>query len=114
MQLSGWASSWWLYLHPLLALATVGLLGQAAVLGLRSRQVRRGASVLRGRHARLAPYAYALVVASWLLGAASVWWGRDDLDMAPFDAKGGLGKLYQLFGEGMDEIIDELNEVLAA
>ena len=24
---------------------------------------------------------------------------RDDLDMAPFDAKGGLGKMYQLFGD---------------
>jgi type I restriction enzyme R subunit len=39
---------------------------------------------------------------------------RDDLDMAPFDAKGGLGKMYQLFGEGMDAVIEELNEALAA
>ena len=39
---------------------------------------------------------------------------RDDLDMAPFDAKGGLGKMHQLFGGGMDELITELNEALAA
>lgn len=38
---------------------------------------------------------------------------RDDLDMAPFDAKGGLGKMHQLFGANMDELINELNEALA-
>lgn len=40
--------------------------------------------------------------------------GRDDLDMSPFDSKGGLGKMYQLFGEQMDDVINELNEALAA
>ena len=39
---------------------------------------------------------------------------RDDLDMAPFDAKGGLGKMYQLFGADMDALMDDLNEALAA
>jgi type I restriction enzyme R subunit len=39
---------------------------------------------------------------------------RDDLDYAPFDAQGGLAKMYQLFGEEMDGIIDEMNEALAA
>lgn len=39
---------------------------------------------------------------------------RDDLELAPFDAHGGLGKMWQLFGEEMDRIIDEMNEVLAA
>ena len=38
---------------------------------------------------------------------------RDDLDMAPFDSKGGLGKMYKLFGDGMDDVIEELNEALA-
>ncbi|MCK9435976.1 MAG: DEAD/DEAH box helicase family protein [Synergistaceae bacterium] len=38
----------------------------------------------------------------------------DDLDYTPFDAKGGRGKMYQLFGDKMNEIINELNEVLAA
>jgi len=40
--------------------------------------------------------------------------GRDDLDMSPFDSKGGMGKMYQLFGEQMDDVINELNEALAA
>jgi type I restriction enzyme, R subunit len=39
---------------------------------------------------------------------------RDDLDMAPFNAQGGLGKMYQLFGASMDNVINELNEALAA
>ena len=39
---------------------------------------------------------------------------KDDFDLSPFNAKGGLGKMWQLFGEKTDEIINELNEVLAA
>lgn len=39
---------------------------------------------------------------------------RDDLELAPFDGKGGLGKMYQLFGAEMDTVLDELNEALAA
>ena len=39
---------------------------------------------------------------------------RDDLDMAPFDAKGGLGQMYKLFGDQMNGVIEELNEALAA
>jgi len=46
--------------------------------------------------------------------AASHHLERDDLELAPFDAHGGLGKMWQLFGEEMDRIIDEMNEVLAA
>ncbi len=38
----------------------------------------------------------------------------DDLDMAPFDAKGGMGQMYKLFVDRMDDVIDELNEALAA
>ncbi len=38
----------------------------------------------------------------------------DDLDYTPFDSKGGIGKMYQLFGNEMDSIINELNEALAA
>ena len=38
----------------------------------------------------------------------------DDLDYTPFNAKGGRGKMWQLFGDGMDGIIGELNEVLVA
>ena len=39
---------------------------------------------------------------------------RDDLNLAPFDGKGGLGRMYKLFGDRMDRVIDELNEMLAA
>ena len=39
---------------------------------------------------------------------------RDDLDMAPFDAKGGMGQMYKLFGNRMDGVIDGLNEALAS
>jgi type I restriction enzyme R subunit len=38
----------------------------------------------------------------------------DDLDMAPFDAQGGLGRMYQLFGERMEWVMDELNRELVA
>ena len=34
--------------------------------------------------------------------------------MAPFNGQGGLGKMYQLFGERLDDVINELNEALAA
>ncbi|PKP51212.1 MAG: restriction endonuclease subunit R [Bacteroidetes bacterium HGW-Bacteroidetes-1] len=39
---------------------------------------------------------------------------KEDFDLNPFNAAGGLGKMWHLFGEKMDEIINELNEVLAA
>jgi len=39
---------------------------------------------------------------------------REDLELAPFDAQGGLGRMYQLFGDGMDEVIGELNRELVA
>jgi len=45
---------------------------------------------------------------------SSVHIGKDDLDYAPFDGKGGIGKMVQLFGDEMDTIIDEMNEALAA
>ncbi len=37
-----------------------------------------------------------------------------DLEYNPFDAHGGKGRMYQLFGAGMEEIMNELNEVLAS
>lgn len=39
---------------------------------------------------------------------------RDDLDMSPFDAKGGMGQMYALFGDGMDGVMTEMNEALSA
>lgn len=46
--------------------------------------------------------------------ATSVHFETDDLDYTPFDAKGGRGKMWQLFGDEMETIINELNEALAA
>lgn len=39
---------------------------------------------------------------------------RDDLEISPFDAQGGLGRMYQLFGDRMDWVIDEMNKGLVA
>ena len=39
---------------------------------------------------------------------------RDDFELSTFNAHGGLGKMWQLFGEETNEIINELNEALAA
>ena len=39
---------------------------------------------------------------------------KDDFDLSPFNAEGGLSKMWQLFGDDTDTIINELNEVLAA
>lgn len=39
---------------------------------------------------------------------------KTDFELSPFNAQGGLGKMWQLFGDKTDDIINELNEVLAA
>ena len=46
--------------------------------------------------------------------AASISLRVDDLDYTPFDARGGKGKMWQLFGSETESIINELNEALAA
>lgn len=46
--------------------------------------------------------------------AASFHLDKEDFELDPFNRNGGLGKMWQLFGEKTDEIIEELNEVLAA
>ncbi len=38
----------------------------------------------------------------------------DDFELVPFNQKGGLGKVYQLFGDELNTLIDQLNESLAA
>ena len=38
----------------------------------------------------------------------------DDLDLTPFDKKGGLGKFYQLFGDEYEQILEEMNYALVA
>ena len=46
--------------------------------------------------------------------AVSINFTQDDLDYAPFDSKGGIGKMYQLFGNNMNELIGEMGETLIA
>ena len=38
----------------------------------------------------------------------------EDLELSPFNQRGGLGKAHQLFGEQLPKLLDELNEILAA
>ncbi len=38
----------------------------------------------------------------------------EDLELSPFNQRGGLGKAHQLFGEQLPQLLDELNAVLAA
>lgn len=38
----------------------------------------------------------------------------DDLDLSPFDHKGGLGRFYEVFGEQYEEILHEMNLELVA
>ena len=39
---------------------------------------------------------------------------KDDFDLSPFNAQGGLSKMWQLFGDNTETIIEELNQALAA
>ena len=39
---------------------------------------------------------------------------KADLDYAPFDARGGLGKMHELFGKRLDAMIEDLNKELTA
>lgn len=46
--------------------------------------------------------------------ATSLRINPDDFDYAPFAQHGGLGKVYEVFGQELYPLLDELNEVLAA
>jgi type I restriction enzyme, R subunit len=46
--------------------------------------------------------------------ASSLRIEQDDFDEVPFSKFGGLGRAYELFGEGLTGILEELNERLAA
>jgi len=39
---------------------------------------------------------------------------KDDFNYVPFAQEGGIGKAYQLFGEQLWPLLDEMNEALAA
>ena len=46
--------------------------------------------------------------------AANLSIEREDFDYAPFAQNGGLGKVHQVFGDRLNEILEEMNAVLAA
>jgi type I restriction enzyme R subunit len=39
---------------------------------------------------------------------------RDDLYLSPFNDSGGLGRFYELFGDGCEKLLDEMNLALTA
>ena len=45
--------------------------------------------------------------------AANLGIETDDFEYAPFSQEGGLGKVYQLFGDDLSTLIEQLNETLA-
>ena len=46
--------------------------------------------------------------------AASLAIEPEDLDLTPFDRRGGLGRFYEVFGEQYEEILKEMNVELVA
>jgi len=46
--------------------------------------------------------------------AANLGIEADDFELAPFVKEGGLGRVYQLFGQGLPKMLDALNRELAA
>ncbi|MGM0649935.1 MAG: type I restriction-modification enzyme R subunit C-terminal domain-containing protein [Bacteroidota bacterium] len=46
--------------------------------------------------------------------ATSIHFDTEDLNYSPFDKYGGIGKMYKLFGNKMNDVIEEMNEELVA
>lgn len=46
--------------------------------------------------------------------AASLSILPEDLDLSPFDHKGGLGRFYEVFGDGYEDVLNEMNIELVA
>ena len=46
--------------------------------------------------------------------SASLSIETEDLDLNPFDRKGGLGRFYEVFGDKYEELLEEMNIVLVA
>jgi hypothetical protein len=70
------------YLHPIAGGLVLALLVYLGSLGLRSRGRSLDRKSLLARHARTAPVVYALVLISWVGGALSCVFLRDDLGFA--------------------------------
>lgn len=69
------------YVHPLTAALVLLMTAYVASLGIRARNDRRRARELLTRHARLAPWAYGLIVASWIVGVGTTWLLRPELEL---------------------------------
>ena len=46
--------------------------------------------------------------------ATSIHFEQDDFNYTPFDKQGGIGKMHELFGNQMEEVIEEMNVELVA
>ena len=46
--------------------------------------------------------------------ASSMAISADDLELSPFTSHGGLGRFFELFGDGYEELLEEMNVALAA
>jgi uncharacterized membrane protein YkvI len=68
------------FLHPILALVVLAFMTYVASLGLRSRE--RTERHLRPKHARLAAYAYGLMLVNLAAGVLSTRYLRPDLTLA--------------------------------
>ncbi|MEX0749317.1 MAG: type I restriction-modification enzyme R subunit C-terminal domain-containing protein [Dehalococcoidia bacterium] len=67
----------------------------------------------------VAGHAFTLEQRAWLERirdhvAGGLMIAADDFEYSPFVQEGGLGKAYELFGEELPKLLDELNEVLVA
>jgi uncharacterized membrane protein YozB (DUF420 family) len=71
-----------LWVHPAVAAATIVLAARQATLGLRIRRRAPGAGTAAARHRAAGPWLYALVLANWLGGLASLRWLRPEYEAA--------------------------------
>ena len=44
----------------------------------------------------------------------SIGVAKDDFEYTPFQERGGLGKAYSLFGDNLEELLEDMTEALAA
>lgn len=70
------------YIHPVLAALVLALLGYVASLAVRARNDKRHRDVYLARHARLAPWMYAAVLASAAGGLTTTFLERPWSELA--------------------------------
>lgn len=71
----------WAYVHPVVGVTVVALLYYVGWMGLRSRTDHRHRARLLATHARLGPFLFGLMLASWAGGLLSTWLWRSDLHL---------------------------------